>query len=243
MKYIYDYSKIGKRIKGERKKNGFTQDELINLLRDNQVPVGRNTLSAMENGIKEKFSFQVLYGLADIFQCQIGYLLCEYDCKTQFNAAISEITGLSDNAINTLKKVNENKDEYRKYEVLHLIDTLNLIMDEPILFMFFLDYIGDYIDNKYTIPLHYDNKLNDYTESISKPPKMSLVDVPRREKEKHIVLGTPNNNPDNPERYIHRQIPVDLIKTYYIDRIKQILDKFSAKYEDRNNNSKQKAGD
>ena len=40
MKYIYDYSKIGKRIKGERKKNGFTQDELINLLRDNQVPVG-----------------------------------------------------------------------------------------------------------------------------------------------------------------------------------------------------------
>lgn len=243
MKYVYDYSKIGERIKDERKKNGLTQDELINSLRDKQIAVGRNTLSAMENGIKEKFSFQVLYGLAEIFQCQIGYLLCEYDCKIQSNAAISEITGLSDNAINTLKKVNENKDKYRKYEVLHLIDTLNLIMDEPMLFTFFLDYIGDYIDNKYTIPLHYDNKVNDYTESIAEPPRLSLVDVPRKEKEKYIVLGAPNNNPDNPEKYIHRQIPVDLIKTYYIDRIRQVLDKWGKKYEDRNNNSKRKDGD
>ena len=64
MKYVYDYSKIGERIKDERKKNGLTQDELINSLRDKQIAVGRNTLSAMENGIKEKFSFQVLYGLA-----------------------------------------------------------------------------------------------------------------------------------------------------------------------------------
>ena len=241
MKYIYDYSKIGKRIKGERKKNGFTQDELINLLRDNQVPVGRNTLSAMENGIKEKFSFQVLYGLADIFQCQIGYLLCEYDCKTQFNAAISEITGLSDNAINTLKKVNENKDEYRRYEVLHLIDTLNLIMDEPISFMLFLDHIGDYIDNKYTVPLHYDNKVNDYTESIAEPPRLSLVDIPRKEKEKYIVLGAPNNNPDNPEKYIHRQIPVSFVETYHIDTIRKVLDVWKKEYKKKN--SKQKDGD
>lgn len=241
MKYIYDYSKIGERIKDERKKNDFTQDELINLLRDKQIAVGRNTLSAMENGIKEKFSFQVLYGLADIFQCQIGYLLCEYDCKTQSNAAISEITGLSDNAINTLKKVNENKDEYRKYEVLHLIDTLNLIMDEPISFMLFLDHIGDYIDNKYTIPLHYDNKVNDYTESIAEPPKMALVDVPRKNSEKYIVLGAPNNNPDNPEKYIHRQIPVSFVETYHIDTIRKVLDVWKKKYEKENN--KQKDGD
>ena len=243
MKYVYDYSKIGKRIKDERKKNGLTQDELINSLRDKQIAVGRNTLSAMENGIKEKFSFQVLYGLAEIFQCQIGYLLCEYDCKTQSNAAISEITGLSDNAINTLKKVSESKNEYRKYEVLHLIDTLNLIMDEPMLFMYFLDYIGDYIDNKYTIPLHYDNEINDYTESIAELPRLSLVDVPKKEKEKYIVLGAPNNNPDNPKKYIHRQISVDFIKTYYIDRIRQILESWAKEYEDRNNNSKQKDGD
>lgn len=241
MKYIYDYSKIGERIKDERKKNGLTQDELINSLRDKQIAVGRNTLSAMENGIKEKFSFQVLYGLAEIFQCQIGYLLCEYDCKTQSNAAISEITGLSDNAINTLKKVNKNKDEYRRYEVLHLIDTLNLIMDEPILFMLFLDHIGDYIDNKYTIPLHFDNKLNDYTESIAEPPRLSLVDVHRKEKEKYIVLGAPNNNPDNPEKYIHRQIPVSFVETYHIDTIRKVLDVWKKEYEKKN--SKQKDGD
>ncbi|MFQ7287473.1 MAG: helix-turn-helix domain-containing protein [Lacrimispora saccharolytica] len=241
MKYVYDYSKIGERIKDERKKNGLTQDELINSLRDKQIAVGRNTLSAMENGIKEKFSFQVLYGLAEIFQCQIGYLLCEYDCKIQSNAAISEITGLSDNAINTLKKVNENKDEYRRYEVLHLIDTLNLIMDEPISFMLFLDHIGDYIDNKYTIPLHYDSEINDYTESISEPPRLSLVDVPRKEKERYIVLGAPNNNPDNPEKYIHRQIPVSFAETYHIDTIRKVLDVWKKEYEKKNN--KQKDGD
>lgn len=241
MKYVYDYSKIGERIKDERKKNGLTQDELINSLRDKQIAVGRNTLSAMENGIKEKFSFQVLYGLAEIFQCQIGYLLCEYDCKIQSNAAISEITGLSDNAINTLKKVNENKDEYRRYEVLHLIDTLNLIMDEPISFMLFLDHIGDYIDNKYTVPLHYDNKGNDYTESIAEPPRLSLVDIPRKEKEKYIVLGAPNNNPDNPEKYIHRQIPVSFVETYHIDTIRKVLDVWKKEYKKKN--SKQKDGD
>ena len=241
MKYVYDYSKIGKRIKDERKKNGLTQDELINSLRDKQIAVGRNTLSAMENGIKEKFSFQVLYGLAEIFQCQIGYLLCEYDCKTQSNAAISEITGLSDNAINTLKKVSESKNEYRKYEVLHLIDTLNLIMDEPISFMLFLDHIGDYIDNKYTVPLHYDNKVNEYTESIAEPPRLSLVDIPRKEKEKYIVLGAPNNNPDNPEKYIHRQIPVSFVETYHIDTIRKVLDVWKKEYKKKN--SKQKDGD
>ena len=240
MKYVYDYIKIGERIRDERKQNNLTQDELIDLLRDKQIPVGRNTLSAMENGIKEKFSFKVLYGLADIFQCQIGYLLREYDCRTQSNADISEATGLSDNAINTLKKVSENRDKYRKYNLLHLIDTLNLIMDEPMAFMLFIDHIGDYIDNKYTIPLHFDNNLNDYTESISAPPKMTLIDASVKEKEKYIVLGALNHNSDSSEQYIHRQIPVSFIETYHMDSIRKVLDVWKNNYTKK---STQKDGD
>ena len=66
--------------------------------------------------------------------------------------------------------MNENKDEYRRYEVLHLIDTLNLIMDEPISFMLFLDHIGDYIDDNFLVPSHYDHKVNDFTDSLAEPP-------------------------------------------------------------------------
>lgn len=128
MKYIYDYSKIGNRIRDERKKNRLSQDNLINMLRDKQISVGRNTLSAMENGVKEKFSFQVLYGLADIFQCQIGYLLCEYDYKIQSNAEISKITGLSDHSIEALRLLKSDVDNIDLFYNNEL-ETLNFILE------------------------------------------------------------------------------------------------------------------
>ncbi|MCI9602102.1 MAG: helix-turn-helix transcriptional regulator [Lachnospiraceae bacterium] len=99
----YNYKKIGRRIKETRKAKGFSQERLMNALRDNQIPVGRNTLSAMENGVFESFSFQVLSGIATLCDCEIGYLLCEYDCKTFDNSQIYKKTGLSDNAINGLQ--------------------------------------------------------------------------------------------------------------------------------------------
>ena len=40
----YNYKKIGRRIKETRKAKGFSQERLMNALRDNQIPVGRNTL-------------------------------------------------------------------------------------------------------------------------------------------------------------------------------------------------------
>lgn len=238
---------IAKGLKTLRESKNLTQAEVANM-----VGVTVKTYREWEIGKYAKDNSTHYYpsieagnllALSELYGVSVDYLLCKSEFTSPENDFIGNYTGLSDNAINTLKKVNENKDKYRKYDVLHLIDTLNLIMDEPMLFTFFLDYIGDYIDNKYTIPLHYDNKVNDYTESIAEPPRLSLVDVPRKEKEKYIVLGAPNNNPDNPEKYIHRQIPVDLIKTYYIDRIRQVLDKWGKKYEDRNNNSKRKDGD
>lgn len=70
----YNYKKIGRRIKETRKAKGFSQERLMNALRDNQIPVGRNTLSAMENGVFESFSFQVLSGIATLCDCEIGYL-------------------------------------------------------------------------------------------------------------------------------------------------------------------------
>lgn len=237
--------KIAEGLKALRESKNLTQAEVANI-----VGVTVKTYREWEIGKYAKDNSTHYYpsidagnllSLSELYGVSVDYLLCKSKFISPENDFIGKYTGLSDNAINTLKKVNENKEEYRKYEVLHLIDTLNLIMDEPISFMLFLDHIGDYIDNKYAIPLHYDNKVNDYTESIAEPPRLSLVDVPRKEKEKYIVLGSPDNNPDNPEKYIHRQIPVSFVETYHIDTIRKVLDVWKKEYEKKN--SKQKDGD
>lgn len=232
----YEFKKGGRRI---------TQKELSQIFMEDYycTSLTHGAIRKLETGERNLKNVDEVTAYAKFFNVTADYLLGirENAVVDENIAMIGRVTGLSDNAINTLKKVNENKEEYRKYEVLHLIDTLNLIMDEPISFMLFLDHIGDYIDNKYTIPLHYDNKLNDYTESISEPPKTSLVDVPRREKENHIVLGALNNNPDSTKKYIHRQIPVSFVETYHIDTIRKVLDVWKKEYEKKNN--KQKDGD
>ena len=105
---------------------------IMNALRDNQIPVGRNTLSAMENGVFESFSFQVLSGIATLCDCEIGYLLCEYDCKTFDNSQIYEKTGLSDNAINGLQLLHFPIDsiwdsvQASRYDII----ALNLILED-----------------------------------------------------------------------------------------------------------------
>lgn len=232
----YEFKKGGKRI---------TQKELSKIFKEDYycTTLTHGAIRKLETGERNLKNVDEVTAYAKFFNVTADYLLGirENAVVDENLAMIGRVTGLSDNAINTLKKVNENKDEYRRYEVLHLIDTLNLIMDEPISFMLFLDHIGDYIDNKYTVPLHYDNKVNDYTESIAEPPRLSLVDIPRKEKEKYIVLGAPNNNPDNPEKYIHRQIPVSFVETYHIDTIRKVLDVWKKEYKKKN--SKQKDGD
>ena len=44
--------------------------------------------------------------LCNIFNCEIGYLLCEYDCKTRAATDIVKETGLSEKSIDILKKAN-----------------------------------------------------------------------------------------------------------------------------------------
>lgn len=128
----YNYKKIGRRIKETRKAKGFSQERLMNALRDNQIPVGRNTLSSMENGVFESFSFQVLSGIATLCDCEIGYLLCEYDCKTFDNSQIYEKTGLSDNAINGLQLLHSPIDsagdsvQVSRYDII----ALNIILED-----------------------------------------------------------------------------------------------------------------
>lgn len=111
MKYMDDYNwkNIGQRIALERKKKEnssgkpWTQDDLIEELGKEGCKLSRNTLSALEAGKKVRISLDLILCLCDIFQCDIGYLLCEYDdCKTRDNQFIHDQTGLSEEAIKSL---------------------------------------------------------------------------------------------------------------------------------------------
>lgn len=102
----YNYTKIGERIRSERKKKKWSQNDLLIQLSGKDVSIHRNTLSDIENGCKKGlFPLPLLTALSELFNCEVGYLLCEFDCKTGRNTDVSNATGLTDNAINALMKM------------------------------------------------------------------------------------------------------------------------------------------
>lgn len=104
----YDFKRIGKRIKDLRKAKGWSQDRLIDILQP-KVPIGRNTLSAIENGNAKHFELSLLTALCEIFNCEMGHLLCEYECKTREATDIQTVIGLSEPAVNSLRNLDENE--------------------------------------------------------------------------------------------------------------------------------------
>lgn len=75
MKYKLKMVEIGKRIKENRKEMGITQYDLLEKLH-----IGRNTLSDIEND-KKLPDAETLYSLCEIFNCEVGYILCDQDKK------------------------------------------------------------------------------------------------------------------------------------------------------------------
>lgn len=104
----YNLQKIGDRIRTLRKKRGFSQDKLIEILDINYgVRISRNTLSNIENGCQKtcNFKLDLLFALSSLFECEVGYLLCEYDNITGRNTDIQKETGLNDKSIEALKLI------------------------------------------------------------------------------------------------------------------------------------------
>ena len=105
MKQKYDWKRIGERIKQEREELKLDQIEL-----GEQLGISRQTVSNWERG-RAYPSVDDMGRLCGIFNCEIGYLLCEYDCKTKESADVCAVTGLSEEAVNMLIKLNTNEED------------------------------------------------------------------------------------------------------------------------------------
>jgi transcriptional regulator with XRE-family HTH domain len=125
----YNHKQIGRRIAEERKKHNFSQDDLIAWLSNTHgIGISRNTLSQIEQGKRDRYDTDFLFALCDLFDCQVGYLLCEYDdCKIYDNQFIHDKTGLSEPAIQTL--IFANDAAVPKFKIA--INVLNELLSLP----------------------------------------------------------------------------------------------------------------
>ena len=106
----YDARKIGKKIATFRKEKGWSQDEFITQLANKGYPIGRNAISKIENGnfTPENLSLKLLFILCDLFSCDIGCILNEYEEKFITDKIAFDSLGISTKSAMFLR---ENKNE------------------------------------------------------------------------------------------------------------------------------------
>lgn len=110
---------IGQRIKKNRKMLNMTQMELLEKVYLSEKSVA--SLRKWEKGERLP-DLETLARMAEVFDCDIGYLLCDYDEKHHVTADIREQTGLSEEAVVSLLNLNP-KDQ--------AIDALSSILAQP----------------------------------------------------------------------------------------------------------------
>lgn len=125
---IFRYEKrkkeIGARIKALRKQQDLSQDgladRLFQIAPTKDKAIGQSTVSSWERGVTLP-PLERLIALASIFECDLSYLLCDYDKKRKDVWDICCMTGLSEKAIS---RVLIYKEQYPGY-----VDSLNFLLE------------------------------------------------------------------------------------------------------------------
>lgn len=130
MQYLQEV--IASRITEERKALGLTKEGLAERLN-----VNRNTITSWERqDIKGRYPpLEDLARMCDLFNCELGYLLGEYNCKTRAATDIQAETGLSERAIDRLRE------EAQKSEIFR--GTLSELIESPLFYSLVLG-LADY---------------------------------------------------------------------------------------------------
>ncbi len=124
---------IGDRIHTERKRLKLNRENF--LIAVGWQPSSTKMLSAWEKGERLP-DLDSLSRMAELFSCDVGYLLCDYDERTRDSADLCKLTGLSERAANTLLNLKEN----HLREITFLLESTN--------FENAIGYLADYWDAK-----------------------------------------------------------------------------------------------
>lgn len=101
---IYNQSELGEKISEERNRLGNSLEAF-----SQKINITRQTLSRWEKGEGVGPSVSDLLRMCEIFNCDFGYLVGEYECRTRSETDIQAVTGLSEKSIERL-------------EMLHLLE-------------------------------------------------------------------------------------------------------------------------
>ena len=112
----YDTGRIGQRIGIERKRLDMTQDDI-----GAELHVVRQTFSDWERG-KKLPQLSDMLSMCNMFECELGYLLCEHEEKTREATDVCRATGLSEDAFIQLQMIRDNAP--------NLMKVLNLILED-----------------------------------------------------------------------------------------------------------------
>lgn len=96
---------IGQRIKENRKRCHLTQMQLLERCYLSEKSVA--SLRAWEHGERLP-DLDTLCRMCDIFDCDTGYLLCDYDARRRETADACTVTGLSEGAVHKLQVYSRN---------------------------------------------------------------------------------------------------------------------------------------
>lgn len=111
MKYSNRLSTVGNRIKTERKKLGLKKADFLPRIYKSET--SHKTLTAWENGERLPDTDSLAL-MAELFDCDIGYLLGDYAEHHRVTADICAETGLSEKAVDVILQYKKQNPDYIK---------------------------------------------------------------------------------------------------------------------------------
>jgi len=171
------------------------------------IGIAKERISELEKGDRQPSLYHIL-AYRDYFLENYGmeissdYFYGFTDIKENKNASFADDIGLSEESINTLKKVKKNWDSKER-------EALNYVMKDSDLFLDFLKWLSIYMDNKYTIPLAHDKEKGDF------PCNNSFGD---------IVLGELIKDNKGNDGYKTIGIGVDILESHAMRMMQKIID-------------------
>ena len=103
-----DKQRIGSRIRELRREKGWKQADMGNKIAE-ALDTGdfhQGTISTWERG-EALPPLKYFFILSELFDCDIGYLLCDYDTKRKDTSNICDVTGLSPETVEMLSTLTE----------------------------------------------------------------------------------------------------------------------------------------